>query len=87
MPRENRRSEPAMPKAGYFRMTIGEHEAMKSAAKEAGLSFSAYVRQRLGLEVQNIPPRDQRRGPPNCTCGIAIAEARRLCTERDCPYR
>ena len=22
-----------------------------------------------------------------CTCGIEIKEARRLCTERDCPYK
>ena len=87
MPRENQRSQAALPKAGYFRMTLGEHEAMMSAAKEAGLSFSAYVRQRLGLDVPEILPRDQRRGPSECFCGIAIADAKRLCTERDCTYR
>lgn len=25
--------------------------------------------------------------PPSCTCGIAIAEASRICAELDCPYR
>ncbi len=25
--------------------------------------------------------------PPRCTCGIAVADASRICAERDCPYR
>ena len=27
------------------------------------------------------------RAAETCTCGIEIKEARRLCTERDCPYK
>ena len=27
------------------------------------------------------------RAVDTCTCGIAIAEARRFCTEIDCPYK
>ena len=87
MARAYRRSEPALDKTGYFRMTQREHQEMRSAAETAGMSFSAYVRQRLGLEVPEAGPRDQDRGPANCTCGVAIAEARRLCPELDCPYR
>ena len=87
MARVHRHGEPALDKTGYFRMTQGEHEAMRSAAKSAGMSFSAYVRQRLGLDESEARARDQHRGPSTCTCGIAVAEARRLCPELDCPFR
>ena len=87
MARAHRRGDSALGKTGYFRMTEGEHEAMSFAAKAAGMSFPAYVRQRLGLDKPETRARGQHRGPSNCTCGIAIAEAYRLCTERDCPYR
>ena len=33
MARVHRHGEPALDKTGYFRMTQGEHEAMRSAAK------------------------------------------------------
>ena len=56
---------------------------MTAAAKVSGMSFSAYVRQRLGLDM----PKTRSRGPSHCTCGIATAEAYSLCTERDCPFR
>ena len=88
MARAYRLGEPALlGKVGYFRMTQDEHEAMRSAAKAAGMSFSAYVRQRLGLDAPETRASDQLRGPSNCTCGLAIVEAYRLCPERDCPYR
>ena len=86
MAQADRRGESALGKTGYFRMTQGEHEAMRSAAKEAGMSFSAYVRQRLGLDMPETQTRDRNRGPSNCFCGIPIAEANSLCPERDCPY-
>ena len=38
----------------------------------------------VGEEAQETA-RPERRG--NCTCGIEIEKARRLCTERDCPYK
>ena len=60
---------------------------MWAAAKAAGMSFSAYVRQRLGLDAPEVRRRDEHRSPPDCTCGIPVAEAKRLCPERDCPYR
>ena len=85
MERTYGRGEPALGKTGYFRMTQDEHEAMSSAAKAAGMSFSAYVRQRLGLDAPETRASDQDRG--NCFCGIAKAEAHRLCPERDCPFR
>ena len=85
MARAYGRGEPALGKTGYFRMTQDEHEAMRSAAKAAGMSFSAYVRQRLGLDAPETQARDQHHG--NCFCGIAIAEAYSLCPERDCPFR
>ena len=88
MARAYRPGEPApLGKIGYFRMTQDEHEAMKSAAKAAGVSPSAYVRQRLGFNAPETRARDQHRSPSNCACGIATAEAYRLCTERDCPFR
>ena len=87
MARVDRHGKPALDKTGYFRMTQGEHEEMRSAAKDAGMSFSAYVRQRLGLDEQETRARDQHRRPATCTCGIAVSEARRLCPELDCPYR
>ena len=87
MARVDRHGEPGFDKTGYFRMTQGEHEAMRSAAKVAGMSLSAYVRQRLGLDASETRARDQHRGPSTCTCGIAVAEARRLCPELDCPFR
>ena len=88
MARVHRRGESALlGKTGYFRMTQDEHEAMRSAAKEAGMSFSAYVRQRLGFDAPEPQARDQYRSQSNCTCGIAIAKAYRLCPERDCPFR
>ena len=85
MAHADRSGEPALAKTGYFRMTEDEHEEMRSAAEDAGMSFSAYVRQSLGLDVPETPARDERRG--NCTCGIAIAEADDRCTERDCPFK
>ena len=85
MARAYRRGGLALGKTGYFRMTQDEHEAMRSAAKAAGMSFSGYVRQRLGLDAPETRARDQHRG--NCFCGIAKAEAYRLCSERDCPFR
>ena len=87
MVRDYQRGKPALGKVGYFRMTQGEHEAMKAAAEAAGMSLSAYVRQRLGLDAPEPRPREQYRSPSNCTCGLAIADARRLCPERDCPYQ
>ena len=87
MARVHRHGEPALDKTGYFRMTQGEHEEMRSAAKVAGMSLSAYVRQRLGLDASETRARDQHRGPSTCTCGIAVAKARRLCPELDCPFR
>ena len=41
MARAHRRSEPALDKTGYLRMTQREHQAMRSAAETAGMSFSA----------------------------------------------
>ena len=51
MVRDYQRGKPALGKVGYFRMTQGEHEAIKAAAEAAGMSLSAYVRQRLGLDA------------------------------------
>ena len=51
MARVDRHGQPGFDKTGYFRMTQGEHEAMRSAAKVASMSLSAYVRQRLGLDA------------------------------------
>ena len=51
MARADRHGEPTFGETGYFQMTQGEHEAMRSAAKEAGMSFSEYIRQRLGLDT------------------------------------
>ena len=87
MARADRHGDPTLDETGFFQMTQGEHEAMRSAAKEAGMSFSEYVRQRLGLDALETGTRGQHRGPANCTCGIAIAKADRLCPEPDCPYR
>ena len=85
MAQADRRGEPALVKTGYFRMTEDEHEEMRSAAEDAGMSFSAYVRESLGLDEPETPARDERRG--KCFCGIPIAEADARCTERDCPYK
>ena len=87
MARVHRHGEPALDKTGYFRMTQGEHEEMRSAAKVAGMSLSANVRQRLGLDAPETRACDQHRGPTTCTCGIAVTDARRLCPELDCPHR
>ena len=87
MARADQHGDPTLDETGFFQMTQGEHEAMRSAAREAGMSFSEYIRQRLGLDALETGTRDQHRGPANCTCGIAIAEADRLCPEPDCPYR
>lgn len=35
-----------------------------------------------GTQISRRPP-----AAPTCFCGIEIAEATRLCTELDCPYR
>ena len=87
MARDHQRGKPTLGKIGCFRITQGEHEEMKSAALAAGMSFSAYARQRLGLDAPESPALGQRRGPSNCTCGITIANANGLCPERDCPHR
>ena len=41
----------------------------------------------LGPDALNSPVPEQRHAPRRCFCGIAVKEASRLCTERDCPYR
>ena len=45
----------------------------------------ADVYRNWGESINNIGPRGN--GPSQCTCGIAIEDASRLCTERDCFYR
>ena len=59
---------------------IEEHEAPLEFPARREEAPSPWLRQH---QCSNKP----RRGSSNCTCGIAIAEAYRLCTERDCPYR
>ena len=83
MTRTHRRGEPALAKTGYFEMMQCEQEAVRSAAKAVGLSASAYVRHCLDLDAPYIGTRDQHRGPSHCFCGIAVAEASRLCPELD----
>ena len=56
------------------------HDELPSPWIEEHEAPSPWLRQH---QCSNKP----RRGSSNCTCGIAIAEAYRLCTERDCPYR
>ena len=58
---------------------------MWAAAKAAGMSFSAYVRQRLGLDAPEVRRRDEHRSPPDCTCGIPVADSQKALSRAGLP--